>query len=415
MATAWYPPHHTGGTEVYLAELAANLGDLDVSVLTPRMPGAMPSYRAEGVRVDTYVPLAVDEAQSRAEFEGLLAARGAAIYHQHSWTPDCGGWHLRAARKAGLKTVLTVHTPASLCLRGTMMRFGQAACDGRVEAGACGPCWAHSRGAPRWLAESLAHLPVPAIPGLPARARTALGAKDLVARRQDDLQAMIADADRVVAVCAWLRDALALNGTPADKLVLSRQGTSPAFVAAGAARRPRPGPPRRLLFLGRWDPVKGAEVVVRALLGAPELDLELTIHGIAAGPVEAAHRDKVAALAAGDRRIAIREAAPRDAIPDIMAEHDALVVPSTWMETGPLVVLEAMAAGLFVIGSDLGGVAELIDQPDKGVLVAPGEAVAWERALRAYARSGTPDLPRHRVRTMADAARDMADLYAGLG
>jgi hypothetical protein len=38
---------------------------------------------------------------------------------------------------------------------------------------------------------------------------------------------MICNADRVVVVCGWLRDALAANGILLERLVLSRQGLSP--------------------------------------------------------------------------------------------------------------------------------------------------------------------------------------------
>jgi hypothetical protein len=54
----------------------------------------------------------------------MLAEEHPEIYHQHSWIRQLGGAHLHTARKAGLKTVLTVHMPTIFCLRGTMMRSG---------------------------------------------------------------------------------------------------------------------------------------------------------------------------------------------------------------------------------------------------------------------------------------------------
>ena len=43
-----------------------------------------------------------------------------------------------------------------------------------------------------------------------------------------------------------------------------------------------------------------------------------------------------------------------------MANFDLLAVPSQWMETGPIVVLEAHAVGTPVLGANLGGIAELV-------------------------------------------------------
>ena len=97
---------------------------------------------------------------------------------------------------------------------------------------------------------------------------------------------------------------------------------------------------------------------------------------------------------------------------------DALVVPSLWLETGPMVVLEAKAAGLPVIGSRLGGIAELVSEPEDGMLVPPGNVAAWTEAIMAMVtrrtlrpRSG----PKAEVRTMRHVARDMASLYEFLG
>src|SRR5262249_46039231 len=155
--------------------------------------------------------------------------------------------HLRAARDLKLPTVLTVHVPGNICLRGTMVRYGTHPCDGRVEERLCGACWAHARGLPQAVAGALARLPLP----LAQRARregarlaTPLSARALGAAQRTELAGMISNADRVVAVCQWLYDALAANGTPRTKLVLSRHGLPAAFTAS-AADQAEAGPPCR--------------------------------------------------------------------------------------------------------------------------------------------------------------------------
>jgi glycosyltransferase involved in cell wall biosynthesis len=57
------------------------------------------------------------------------------------------------------------------------------------------------------------------------------------------------------------------------------------------------------------------------------------------------------------------------------------VVPSTWYENQPMAVLEALAVGLPVIGSDLGGIPELIDAGQDGLLVPPGDDKALATAM----------------------------------
>jgi glycosyltransferase involved in cell wall biosynthesis len=252
-------------------------------------------------------------------------------------------------------------------------------------------------------------------PIAPRRAATALSARAIGEERMTDIAAMIADADRLVAVCAWLRDLMTDNGARPDQVVLSRQGVPKAGPVPKPPVRAASGS-RRLLYLGRWDRSKGIDILVAALRAEPALELELVIHGgLAAGADDQVYQSEVAAIAEGDRRIRIEGPLQRDTVASAMRDFDALAVPSTCLETGPMVALEAQAAGLYVIGSDLGGLSELIDAPWKGTLVRAGDIGAWRRALALFAAEGPPPRPPGQtVRRMADAAADMARLYASL-
>ena len=92
---------------------------------------------------------------------------------------------------------------------------------------------------------------------------------------------------------------------------------------------------------------------------------------------------------------------------------DVLAVPSLGLETGPLVVLEAFAAGVPVLGSNLGGIAELVRPNQGGRLLPAGDVDAWRRAILELARSrsrhdlGDVPIPR----SMEHVADDMNALY----
>jgi len=81
-------------------------------------------------------------------------------------------------------------------------------------------------------------------------------------------------------------------------------------------------------------------------------------------------------------------------------------------------VLEAFAAGVPVLGSRLGGIAELVREDVDGILVEPASVAGWTAALRTLATE--PDrLARLRTgirppRTMTTAAAEMAALYRRL-
>jgi glycosyltransferase involved in cell wall biosynthesis len=434
-ATAWYPPFNLGGTEVYLEGLVSELGSLGIksTVLVPRNQNADETYVHVGTQVGTYpvnetpAPKEIKDGQPHFDFDRFrahLLKHREAIYHQHSWTRGCGLHHLRAARDLGFRTVLTVHVPSNICLRGTMLRFGEGPCDGRVEETGCGACWAQSRGSPKPLAQAVANLPLSMAKrarGGSGRMATALSARALAAERLQHIAEMIVNSDRIVAVCQWLHAALAANGVPAQKLLLSRQGVSCDYLdaaRAAAGTRSKRDAPVQMLFLGRWDPLKGIDVVVRALRSLPsDTAVNLTICAVPAPLGERAYEDSVRALASGDPRISIEPSVARSDLAATLAKYDALVVPSLSMETGPLVVFEAQAAGLFVLGARLGGIAELLDEGDAGELVPAGNIAAWADAIERLAsrhRHGTLPRPSSPVRTMSMVALEMAALYRSL-
>ena len=247
----------------------------------------------------------------------------------------------------------------------------------------------------------------------------------MVDRLRTDVAVMWESADRIVAVCQWLYDALLLNGVPPQKLVLNRQGVDCQFAAA-VADVPPGGPSTsdkantekfRLLYLGRWQPVKGLDVLVRAVKALPiDTPLELVIHGVGDGPEEREYEAKVKRIAGNDRRIRIEPPVPRSALAETFRAANAIAVPSRWLETGPLVVLEAKAAGLPILGSRLGGIAELVREPEDGWLVAPDDVAAWTHAILRLVKAPRSSLARAptKVRSMRDVAIEMSGLYREL-
>src|SRR5262245_30241470 len=214
----------------------------------------------------------------------------------------------------------------------------------------------------------LAMQPMPlttAANGPPGRAATMRSARTLSEQKLRQLQAMAADADVIIAVCQFLYDALLRNGIPEKKIKLNRQGITAAFAkdARGAAYASpnSPADPLRLLYLGRWDPVKGIDVAVNAVRAIPSaIPVQLSIRAVAGHSGGGAFERQIRNLAKNDPRISVDASVPRAALPELLGYYDVLIVPSRWLETGPMVVLEARAAGLYVVGSNFGGIAELV-------------------------------------------------------
>ena len=234
--TGFYYPDSSGGTEVYVRNLVQELKTrgIDCTIAAP-IPAEEPlQYSYEEIEVFRY-PLPniwdSDEIQGKRQprkfsvFESWLHDQRGDIYHQHSWTTGCGLWHLKAAKRLGLKTVLTVHVPGNVCMRGTMLLNGRVPCDGRIIAERCATCWLQARGMPSAAAKGLAKVSKYLTPLLKLpRVGPAVAANALSEKRRTELQEVAAEADQIVAVCGWLYDALLANDVPPEKLVLSRQG-----------------------------------------------------------------------------------------------------------------------------------------------------------------------------------------------
>jgi glycosyltransferase involved in cell wall biosynthesis len=181
-------------------------------------------------------------------------------------------------------------------------------------------------------------------------------------------------------VCQWLYDALRVNGVPESKLVLSRQAAE-APPSLPPRRQRLPAEPLRVGYIGRYDPIKGVDVLMRAVAALPrECPISLVLYGTAAAR-DSGYLARLQTIAAADSRISLAGPLPRGALADFFASIDLLAVPSTWLETGPLVVYEAFAHQVPVLGSRLGGIAELVRDGKDGWLVTAGDVTAWHNKL----------------------------------
>lgn len=91
---------------------------------------------------------------------------------------------------------------------------------------------------------------------------------------------------------------------------------------------------------------------------------------------------------------------PHSATMDLVRDAQVLVVPSTWQDPCPTVVLEGMAAARPVVASAVGGITDMVADGETGLLVPPGDADALAVALSAILSD------RERATSMGRAGRD---------
>jgi glycosyltransferase involved in cell wall biosynthesis len=173
-----------------------------------------------------------------------------------------------------------------------------------------------------------------------------------------------------------------------------------------------------LVYFGRLDPTKGVHVLIEAMQLDKSLPVTLDIYGTAQGESGAAYAARLKKLTSDDQRIQFCSPLAAHQVIRTLRQYDMLAVPSQWLETGPLVILEAFAAGVPVMGSDLGGIAELITNGVNGFLVNPSGAEAWYKTLKRLCAETSALRTLHpsitRPPTMSAVAQTMIRLYKRL-
>jgi glycosyltransferase involved in cell wall biosynthesis len=194
------------------------------------------------------------------------------------------------------------------------------------------------------------------------------------------LDEKLGHAAAVIAHARWIHDDILKRVPCIDprRVVLAPVGVDTAAWPVLPPRE-KPSTPIRLLSVGRLHPAKGHATVIRVVHGLREggLDARLTILG--GGPMQAELAALISSLGLEgtvDLRGSVAEAEVRAAF----AEADVFVLASDFEPLG-VVFMEAMAAGVPVIGTRNGGVSEIVQDGRTGLLIDPSDEAAIRAAI----------------------------------
>ncbi|MFC4533508.1 glycosyltransferase [Sphaerisporangium dianthi] len=234
------------------------------------------------------------------------------------------------------------------------------------------------------------------------------GAEDTSPRERPDAERVIARrVDRIIATCGDEANELVRMNTPPRLLRVVPCGVDPAVFRPDGPAAPRPRGPR-LLSVGRLVPRKGVGTLIDAMRLIPGAEL------IVAGGASADRLDddpevgrlrRAASEAGVAGRVRFVGTVSHDRIPALMRSADvAVCVP--WYEPFGMVALEAMACGVPVVASAVGGQCETVADGRTGVLVPPRDPRALATAVNTLLRD-----PRLRAAYGRAGARRARTLY----
>ncbi len=222
------------------------------------------------------------------------------------------------------------------------------------------------------------------------------------------LAPLLAGASRLVAVSRFEQQhfAAALR-LPAERITVIRNGGGLPELDTPVATVPG-----RIVSCGRLERYKGHHRVIEALPEIVRSIPEAHLHILGAGPFEGDLRRLASRLGVADR-VSIRLVPPGDrhAMAVALAESAAVCALSDY-EAHPVAVMEAVAAGVPVVGTDTAGIGDLVeDGLVRGVAVGASSREVAGSVVAAIA-AGPPARPA--LPTWDDAADALAGLYAGV-
>jgi len=188
-------------------------------------------------------------------------------------------------------------------------------------------------------------------------------------------------ADNLFLVCEYNRRYIAdrypkLFPRLAPKIHIHHLGLDLDAVRRDAT----PRPPARLVGVGRLEPLKGFDHLLRAADLLRRRGIDVTVDLVGGGEDEPRLRRLTGELGL-EQAVTFRGWLPPDAVLDAMRGASILVHPSVAPDAMPTVLKEAIAVGTPVVASRLAGIPEILDEGRCGVLVPPGDAGAIAAAV----------------------------------
>ncbi len=184
-----------------------------------------------------------------------------------------------------------------------------------------------------------------------------------------------------------------LFSLPQEEISIIRNPIPTTFFDVIRKRQSRPPKRCEILFSGRLERRKGAEIILRIICKI--LAIDPSIHVTFAGETEmgesASYRLAIERAVGHENRERIWFLGPQDRerLSLLLCRSDIFIMPSLF-ENAPYTLLEAMAAQLPVIGADTGGISEIIEHNETGLLFSPDTPEELCACIREYITK--PDL-----------------------
>ena len=283
------------------------------------------------------------------------------------------------------KIAVIVHTPF-FCAKGDLLFANtRTKCNAIVTPVTCGNCQLTAKSAlPYWLIRAVS----PVIKGAGKLMRhPLLGNIDgLLKKCLDDLGKIAEMSEQWIVFSSDMAGFLKNQTFPgASKLKVIRHGIDTRlFNSSGRSLSDE----IIFVYAGRFEEIKGVKVLADAWLRTEDNKARKRLL-LAGGWNKSACGKEVYSQLSGRQDVEFLDNLNQVALAGLYKKAHCVIVPSRWIETGPLIIHEAVASGCDVITSDVGGQKELADfYVGQGTKFKNGDAASLAIAIREYKSSG---------------------------
>jgi len=441
-----FPPANMAGSEVYTFNLAVELARRhEVFVFHRAADPSRPEYE---VKTKEFMGLHITTINNNfksgpefaktyrneiiaGKFGEFLDEASPQVVHFHHVTclsTTC----VEEASSRGIPVVYTLHDFWLFCQRGQLLDRNLAICAGPSDK-ACAECLA-AQLAMSGRAGKTASAIKKNMPSFPGR-RTAVellrkvfllssktlqkdttGPAEEIAIRSRHIIEICSRIDRFIAPSKFLMAKYVGFGVEKEKITYLDYGFDKGLFEGIKRKKTKK---IRFGYIGSWIPSKGVHVLIKAFNRlADGANAELAVYGEQGSFHGYKDYNKDLKGLAQNKAIQFPGAYDNKDVGKILSEIDVLVVPSIWYENSPLTIHEAYLAGVPVIASDIGGMAEYVCEGAGGLNFRAGDDEdLYKKIIKIIKNPGLVEKMRKSippVKSIAENACEIEEIYTEL-
>lgn len=394
IAAHGFPPTHSAGAE-RRAERMANwlsANGYEVSVFAVEQLDA-PHFRVQATEQNGYTVHRLyynvkdgdhfhnlyDYPPVGEAFQKLLAEHPFDLVHLVSGYL-LGGQVIFGARNAGVPLAITLTEYWFMCNRLNLVQPTGALCSGPDSHEKCMRCLMEDQRRFRLPAQTMPHV-MNAFWDVASSFHFGDTVTQAVAQRQHTLRSALEAANLVICPSAYLISKFKDYGFDTQRFTFMRQGLKKPDHAA--IQRNQPQSSIRIGYVGQIKYHKGVDLLIDAAISLLSEGYAFSLDLWGSETEDPQYTSMLKQRAAAYPTIRWNGKYIGSKVWDVMASLDALVIPSRWYENSPNAILEAFEMRVPVIGTKLGGMAELIQHRQNGMLFELNDANDLKAQLKA--------------------------------